>query len=282
MTGLPREVVRLWERRRLLFVLMALAFVAVWALALPTLQVVRGSGLAGYPDGDERLFEPGGMLLLELLRVARPAIAAALCTTAGLALGLAFVSPFALTAWFGFGGGAHPAGVRSRLLIAVRSYPAALGISGLAWLVRASCLLGGALLAEATCSPGAPGRTAACVAVLAIALAPMALTPPLRDLAIADAVLRGASAVDALGRACRVMCALGWPLLAWHLALQSSLVIVGLFAAYGPIWFDLAAPGAGRTFAYLLTAQSMLVVSILLRCLCLERAYLTLVDGSSR
>lgn len=78
--------------RRRPFVIAAvwlLKLATAYALAAPVLRAVRATGIALRPGGDSELFAPGGMLLLEALRLARADLAAALFS-------IALVAPAAL------------------------------------------------------------------------------------------------------------------------------------------------------------------------------------------
>jgi hypothetical protein len=62
---------------------------AAYALAAPFLRAVQATGVAERPGADSELFVPGGLLLVETLRLARPDLILALTTAA-------LVAPFAL------------------------------------------------------------------------------------------------------------------------------------------------------------------------------------------
>jgi hypothetical protein len=61
-----------------------------WLLAVPYVNAVNASGLMSFPEGDRKLFEGGGLFLMELLQSQRHVLGAALASTAGLLLLLAF------------------------------------------------------------------------------------------------------------------------------------------------------------------------------------------------
>jgi hypothetical protein len=61
-----------------------------WLLAVPYVNAVSASGLMSFPEGDSKLFQSGGLFLLELLQSQRHVLGAALASTAGLLLLLAF------------------------------------------------------------------------------------------------------------------------------------------------------------------------------------------------
>jgi len=133
---------RLARSRRYVGALLAFRILSGWVVALPVVSVL-GAAIAGYPEGDAALFEPGGELLVEVGRLHGDELRAAL----GVSLRLA-----ALCALLGL----WPLGMllesfrrpraRGRLVAgrALTRWPAFAAIGGAALLAQALVIAGGA------------------------------------------------------------------------------------------------------------------------------------------
>jgi len=130
--------VLLWISRTLLALL----------VSYPILLAVRASGMGSGPEGDAVLFQPGSLLLLELLRIGAPWLTAAL----RVALLLAFLSailelvPLAVALDLLWLPGRT---LLERVTRAIRLFPAFLVLSAIALLVQAALLLAASLLGAA-------------------------------------------------------------------------------------------------------------------------------------
>lgn len=143
------------------------------AVVSPLLLAIQESGLASGPAGDAELFQPGSLLLLELLRVAMPLLAAGFRTALPLALlaavcellPLAFALDLLSSPGRAFGERAE----RAR-----RMFPAFLALSAVTLLAQAALLLGSSLLG-ATLKASLPGGDARWPSLVPFALAGLAL-----------------------------------------------------------------------------------------------------------
>jgi len=128
----------LWISRTLLALL----------VSYPVLLAIRGSGMTNGPDGDAVLFQPGSLLLLELLRVDAVGLTAA-AQISLLLLGLSAIFeliPLALALdllWLP----KHP--LRERLTRALGLFPRFLLLGAIALLVQAALMLAASLLGAA-------------------------------------------------------------------------------------------------------------------------------------
>lgn len=117
-------------------------------ISYPILLAIRASSMTSGPEGDAVLFQPGSLLLLELLRIAAPALTSA----ARLALLLAALSaileliPLALALDLLARPG-HP--LFERVTRAFRIFPKFLALGAIALLVQAALLLAASLLGAA-------------------------------------------------------------------------------------------------------------------------------------
>ncbi|HLV21291.1 MAG TPA: hypothetical protein VKZ49_10425 [Polyangiaceae bacterium] len=71
---------------------------AAWLVAAPLAAVFAGSGIRSYPQGDALLFEPGSVLLVEVVRLELPALVGALRVGLWIALATAVALLFPLVA----------------------------------------------------------------------------------------------------------------------------------------------------------------------------------------
>lgn len=130
--------VLLWISRTLLGLL----------VSYPVVLAIRASAMTSGPDGDAVLFQPGSLLLLELLRVGAPWLASALRVALLLALLSAIVElvPLAMALDFlRFPG--RP--LLERVPRALRLFPKFLLLGAIALLVQAALLLAASLLGAA-------------------------------------------------------------------------------------------------------------------------------------
>ncbi len=155
--------VLLWISRTLLGLL----------VVFPVLQAIQISGMVSGPQGDAVLFRPGGLALLEMLRVAAPALGVALRTAALLAALAAFIQLLSLAVALDLlQSEGSTLGARFRRAFGL--FPRFLGLGGIALLTQAALLLVASLLSAALKSPlhGADERLATLLplALLVIAL----------------------------------------------------------------------------------------------------------------
>ncbi len=64
---------------------------AAWLLALPVVHTIAASGISRFPEGDKKLFESGGLYLLEVLQREQATLFAHLFSAAGLLLLFSFM-----------------------------------------------------------------------------------------------------------------------------------------------------------------------------------------------
>ena len=114
----------------------------------PVVLAIQASGVTAGPEGDRVLFQPGSLLLLELLRIGAPWLASALRAALLLAALSAVLEllPLALALdllWLP----GRPLGERAGR--ALRLFPGFLALSGIALLAQAALLLATSLLVAA-------------------------------------------------------------------------------------------------------------------------------------
>ena len=117
-------------------------------VSYPLSQAIRASGMTSGPDGDAVLFQPGSLLLLELLRIGAPwlesasrvalllAGLSAICELAPLALSLDLL-------------GIPGSPLSERISRALRLFPRFLTLGAIALLAQAAILLAASLLSAA-------------------------------------------------------------------------------------------------------------------------------------
>jgi hypothetical protein len=130
--------VLLWISRTLLGLL----------IGYPILMAIRASSIGGGPERDAVLFQPGSLLLLELLRLGAPWLASALriaLLLAGLSAIIELI-PLALVLDLLWVPG-RP--LRERVANALRFFPRFLALGAIALLVQAALLLAASLLGAA-------------------------------------------------------------------------------------------------------------------------------------
>jgi hypothetical protein len=128
----------LWVSRTLLGLL----------IAYPVLNALEATAIGNGPDRDAVLFQPGALLLLELVRVGLPVLGAAFKTMLVL-LALSAVVELAplACALDVLNGGERP--FSARVLHSVRLFPSFLGLSGVALATQVALLLATSLLSGA-------------------------------------------------------------------------------------------------------------------------------------
>ena len=70
------ELVATRERRRALVAYYGWRLGAAWLLTTPVAAVLEGTRIGHLPNGDGAAFEPSGLYLVEMLRLAEPALRA--------------------------------------------------------------------------------------------------------------------------------------------------------------------------------------------------------------
>ncbi len=219
-----------------------------WLIVYPLIMAIQSSGMVSGPDGESVLFRPGSLLLLELLRVAAPALGSAL--KVGLVLGvlavIAELLPLACALdllWVAGG----TLGARIRRAIAI--FPRFLWLGGVSLLAQAALLLGASLLGGALKSALEKHDerllNVAPLAVLGLALLACTCLGAVLDIGRAALIQEDLTAREALMRA--LACLRGRP----------SAVLFGLYASIaasasahlGAAWFmtrlDLSTPANG-------------------------------------
>lgn len=269
MSSALSDLRRAWQCRAAVLALWAYRAVAGTLVALPAWWGVAGSGFARHPRGDAPLFDPGGALLVEWVRLnvnALPALGVGTAAALGLC-GLVGLMPLAFLLQ-------RLAARRASLLGAVPSL-ALLGAGAL--LLQTLLALAGLSLGlnlEDALAGSRSERTAdlASAAVFGLALGLGALVGVLRDLGRAALVAHADGVGHALalawrGFASRPMSAVvGWATPAmWSVALV-------LAAAWLVGRIDVHQPGAHRVLAVLAVHQGALFGVTLLQSSWLSRA----------
>lgn len=243
----------------------------------PTLTALSELGTGALPDGDRVLFEPGALLLLEVLRMGRARLASVLGSTAVLVvvttLTLVPVSAALMVRL------QHRRALPWRAWLAhtLSRVPTFLVLGGVTMLARASILV--LLVFSAThyhdilllaVSPRAADLTLLGGGLL-VGLA-MGVLGGCQDLARAVAITQAAFGWDALrgglslARRYPLRCVAPW-LIANSVTLGATLVVAWSAAA-----FDLSGPGACRPLADFLLSQAAIAVALLARIWWFDRA----------
>jgi hypothetical protein len=165
-------------------------------VSYPVLSAIRGSGMTRGPDGDAVLFQPGSLLLLELLRVDAVGLTAA-AQVSLLLLGLSAIFeliPLALALdWLWL----PKRSLGERLTRALGLFPRFLLLSAIALLVQAALLLAASLLGAAfkpvLSSADERVRSIAPLALFGLGLIACGWFGGVLDIARATLVRRGAS-----------------------------------------------------------------------------------------
>jgi hypothetical protein len=271
------ELRRLRDRPGALLFVWAFQLAGAMLAAGPIVGALSRTGIADHPAGDAILFEPGGLLLVEALRLGGPALlgalgasgfsllllhAAALVPLAALLVALATPGKLNTPLWLGR---------------AAAHFPAFLLLAGVTWLARALLLVAslfllapiGGWLDSAVNERNADLALLAGVLVVFILLILLGIA---QDLGRAAVVRHGSRALGSLvtGLAAlrrRPLAALaGWLTPAsWSVALIAGAAIV-------TGWLAVDQPGSWRVLAVLVVHQAALLGLLLLRALWLRTA----------
>jgi hypothetical protein len=244
-----------------------------WLLAVPYVNAVSASGLLSFPEGDRKLFEGGGLFLLELLQSQRHVLGAALPSTLGLLLVLAFggigVEWWLLRAL----GAARP----TAALHARRDLSRLALLGALTWLIRAVALVATLMLALTVRSYFAAAEDEripdlSFLAVVACGVLAQAGISLLHDLASAAVVEAELSVSHASGLASAGLRRRWLTLSARYGAyvLLQGLLVIGCAALVAAI--DVAQPGTWRSLSSLALHQLSLLLLISARSYWLSRA----------
>jgi hypothetical protein len=278
----PGEV----QARRRPFVVLgvaALRLAAGFCLAFPLASLIASSGVGAYADGDRVLFEGGGYLLLEVLRLQGPSLLAltrGLMPILGLGLLLTALCNAALLVALNASG---PLELRTWLSRAVGSLPGVLVLGfgtalGQVMLFACGIMLSAAV--PASLSNPLHGSLMELCAWLLVALAAGALGG-VADVAKACVVRSQAGLAAALQQAWR--CLLRRPFLASFGWLPYALLFGAGAAAAA--WLcgalDVSRPGALRVAGVFVAHQLVVLLSVALRAVWFARASrLAAVSGS--
>ncbi|MEB2313442.1 MAG: hypothetical protein OZ921_17670 [Sorangiineae bacterium] len=275
----PRARAAMLARRRpgvILFVWLFRALSA-WLLAEPLTTALVSGGARQLPHGDAALFESGGLLLVEAVRLGQRALGRTLETSAWalLLFGALGLAPLALLlVALATEGKLRAAPTCAR---AVAHLPALAAVQGVGLLARALAAVAGALAAVAVASL-ASGRLDERAADLA-ALGPLALgavawlaVGVVVDLASAAAVRREASGRAALLVALRALRRRGFGVtVGWLMpALWSLAAILGGAIATGALHVE--EPAGWRIAAVFAVHQAVVVALVALRAVWLAHA----------
>jgi len=213
-------------------------------VSYPIVLAIQASSMTSGPEGDAVLFQPGGLLLLELLRIGGPWLASALRLVLLLALLSAILElvPLALALdllWL-------PGGMLlERSARALRLFPKFLALGAIALLAQAALLLAasllGAALKPALSSADERLRSIAPIALIGLALLGCGWFGGVLDIARARLVQRGR-------RECSVQSALSHALLC--LKRRPFSVLIGMYPSVA------GSALACLTAAWLLARQS--------------------------
>jgi len=253
----------------------ALRAAAGLILASPVIAAIASTGIPSFPEGDRLLFEPGGLMLVEVARAlwsaAIPLVRTELVT--GLLLGMALLVPYSLVL----------VALKRRVVTtvelcgeAVSRVPSLLALHGLTLLTQ-----GGAILATATVASGlrtslvgATSRGADLVVVALLLLGGLLVLglAMLRDLASAACVEESVGSRVAVGRGfAALLRSPGGVLRAWAGPLATVVVLVAASAwLTGKV--DVSRAGAWRVGVVLLAHQAVLFARSVCRAWWLGRA----------
>lgn len=285
MTPLENRAIAMQRRPGAVLLVYAYRAVASWLVGAPLALAVGATGLASFPSGDRRLFEDGGLYLIEVIRVGQTQLAASL-QNAGLAFFVAVLGAFipfsALLVAL-----SHEGRLRMGPWLgkAVTFFPTLVLVSGLTLFLQGVCLFASSLLAtgvgDALAGTWDERRvTFARLGAYGVGLIAVALLGLANDLARAAVVRHDASALRALRVGFRTLIrrpgsvAVGWltPAVWSVVAVFVGAVAVG--------YFDVSKAGAHRWFVTLVVHQLVIATLVTLRATWLARALrLTGSDG---
>lgn len=266
MRAVWRPALALWAYR----------LATAWIVAYPLSQAVEAHGIAQFPGGDAVLFEPGGVRLVELLRIGRPALTASVESAVVLGVVVALVSLIPLAAVIVRLDNAD-LGLRSCLSRALAHGPPFVLLFGLALVAQTILLFVALSFAAPSLEPlrllvGPRGADFAIVAGGALTLGLLAAVGVLHDLARAHVVSREERALSALRAAAATF--FRHParvLLGWGVPAVVSLVVVGA-AAWAVGALNVERDAAWRLLAVFGVHQCAAFVIVLSRLAWLERA----------
>jgi hypothetical protein len=230
-------------------------------LAAPVTAVIAATGVGAFPEGDRLLFEPGGLLLVEIARLASPALSslASSSLVTLVVLGSALTLPRALLWSASTEASTEPLGALFGRTIAL--VPSLLTLTGLGFLGQVLvCMLGlsaAGILRGASANPSGADLWALgavlCAGFFALALG------ILRDLSSAAAACGAPNAQAALrvGLAC-VLRAPGAALARWLGPAAIGLALTALVAAAVGM-LDVSRTGSLRLPAVAVLHQAVVV-----------------------
>jgi hypothetical protein len=270
------EIIRARRRPLGVFLLYAFRASAAWLVALPMVAAIGATGVGHQPTGDAVLFEPGGMLLAEIVRVGAASYPTALAVSLLLYVAFALVGLVPLASFLralSLEGRASLGGWLSR---GVALLPAFTGLSVFTVLVQGA-LLGTSALVLGVAAPytarlGPQTSDLSLLGLAALCLAPLCLASVAQDLCRA-AIVRGRLALLAGVRAGlvtlvrqprAVLLSWLWP------ALLSLSVIAGAAFAVGRL--ELYQPEGYRVLAVALLHQLAALALVCLRAVWLARS----------
>jgi hypothetical protein len=259
------------ERPRAVTLYFVCHAVAALVLALPATAVVAGTGLGRFPEGDRLLFQPGGVVLAEVVRTLMPALPAHVLSSFFVAalLGMLLLVPHAALLV------SLARTERERLSAtcgrALGHLPALLALSGFALLAQALVLVGTLTLAGALrgAFTGPTTRSADLVYLGAVLLGSLlaVLVGLVRDLGRAAIVRDELDSKSALFSGLRAFArAPGRALAGFIVPALAGAALIALAAALTTL-LDVSRPGTWRLGLVALVHQSVAFA------LCWCRAY---------
>jgi hypothetical protein len=240
---------------------------AAWLLALPVVQLVRGSNLLQFPEGDRRLFDSGGLYLLEVLSRYHGLLLANLSSTLCLLLFFSFGS--LLPKWLVLRALSRRQDAAQLPGAAARVLPRLALLGALLWLTRALLLVVALAFAATVRSYFASARDerlpdVAFAATLALGLLPQLALSVWHDVASALVVDAGLSPARASGAAFGAVRRRTVSVIALYLGLQLTALALLLGGSVLVDLLDVAREGTWRGLLALGTHQLVVVGGILL------------------
>lgn len=274
MIALGPDEVRARRRPLAILAVAGLRLLSGFCVALPLASLVAESGIGARAEGDRALFEEGGYLLLEVLRLQGPNLSAALLGLLPVvALGLALTAACNLTLFvaLNFEGRLQ---LQAWLAHAGRALPGFLLLSAATAALQAALFLAGSIATAGL--PDMMARPVAATALeasvwLSIAALAGALGG-LSDVAKASMVRHGSGASASIENAVRsaksspIACCFGW------LPPAGALLLAVGAAAELTSALDVARPGGLRVALVFLVHQLVIVASVWLRAAWFARA----------
>lgn len=289
VTPLETHAIRARRRPGGVAMYWALRLLAAWLLAAPIASVLGGTGVSRFPDGDARLFAPGGAYLMEALRRGVGPLTECLQNTAWFALILGYLSLLPLAGLLYalcHGGRLRPGDVARE---ALRSLAPFTLLAGLTLLVQAGVAVVGLILLSvlhrsvqhASIYQSLDVRDAELyvIGAAALVLAVVLVIGVVQDLARAALIRHGQGVGHALGQALRTARRRPFgTLLAWFVPATWSIAAVALGALLvGHLHVERA--GIGRVLAVLAVHQLVALALVGLKAQWLAGA-LRLVGGA--